>query len=120
MSEREQLDFEDVVLDRAATQAVTDDAIERNESHLDAVWAGQVVKVLNALVDRLGPGATFTIDHVWEALGEIPTHRADSSRIGPIMRQYAGFGRIVCTDRTRPSQRPKTHGKPQREWRIVY
>ena len=115
-----QLEFEPVVLDRAATKAATDDAVDRNARRIDDVWHGCVWAALDVVCGTVGPGGRFIIDAVWELLGEIPVSRAASSRIGPIMREYAATGRIVITGDTRPSRRPKTHGKPQREWKVVW
>jgi hypothetical protein len=111
--------FEPVVLDRAQTRRVTDEAVERNASRLEDEWRDTVWDMLDTLTRAHGQGWRFTIDAVWEALGKIPASRAASSRMGPIMREYAATGQIALTGHTRPSQRPKTHGKPQREWVVI-
>jgi hypothetical protein len=116
----EQLGFEDVVLDRAATRVATDAAVEQSAMRVGDVFRDCVWLALDRICVLLGPGGRFIIDAVWDTIGTIPRNRAESSRIGPIMREYAATGRIVPTGDHRPSARPRTHGKPQREWRVMW
>jgi hypothetical protein len=115
-----QLQFEPVILDRAASHAATEAAIAQNEQRLREAWRNRVYSALDFLCEALGPGGRFTVDHVWEVLRRIPTTHAAASRMGPVIRAYAkDTGRITTTGGYQMSDRPKQHKNLLREWEVV-
>lgn len=102
------------------TRAVTEDAIYRATFLTDE---HRKQEYFEAIVEAARKYPRFIIDQVWEFLGAVgDTERDDGSGMGPIMIVAAKAGIIErVPGETRPSQRPLTHGKPQRLWRsLIY
>lgn len=67
--------------------------------------------------------AEFTVDEIWDEIGQVGTWRDDGSGIGPVMRELQADGVIEQARdaaggiRFRKSRRPPTHCRPLTVWR---
>lgn len=104
------------ILDRAATTETTEEAIARVDRNTSDDEREVLLQGLHEVALK---HATFTVDQVWDHLGnpDLP-----SSKMGPVMRIGARnkwMKRVPGEERA--SARAATHGKPQRVWEsLVY
>lgn len=120
--EQEDFDFDAPrpMLQPAVTRAVTEDAIYRATFLTDEQTKQAYFE---AIVEAARKYPFFIIDQVWEFLGIVgDNQRDDGSGMGPIMLVAANAGVIErVKGQFRPSQRPLTHGKPERLWKsLIY
>lgn len=84
-------------------------AIDRAAAAASPEW---LRKARRAVLDVASELDEFTTDDVWLRLPTVREPRA----LGAVLRELAGEGLIVRTDRTRPSDQPANHRRPVRVW----
>jgi septin family protein len=103
------------------TSAVTGDAIYRATFLTDEARKQEYYE---AIVDAARRHPYFTVDQIWKIRGAVgDLHlggRDNGSGMGPIMQVASNeFVIELVPDDSRPSQRPATHGKPERRWKSL-
>lgn len=123
MGEQGEFDFDaplppPSLLQPELTRAVTEDAIYRATFLTDEQ---RKQEYFEAIVEAARKHLYLTIDQVWDVLGIVGDNERDNgSGMGPIMG-VASRAYVIerVPGETRPSQRPRTHGKPQRLWKSL-
>ena len=121
MAEQGEFDFNappPSLLQPEETKRVTEDAIYRATFLTDEQ---RKQEYFEAIVDAARKYSYLTIDQVWEVRGTVgDSERDNGSGMGPIMGVASRAGVIErVKGETRPSQRPLTHGKPERLWKSL-
>lgn len=106
------------ILDREAAHADTEDAVVRASYLSDDDRKDEMLAAIERVARKF---LYFTVDQVWDELGEVGYESDNGSGLGPVMRMAVRARIIENTGGFRRSDRAPRHGNWMRLWKsLIY